>query len=103
MTPNQILWRYNRIMYGGVEKHTTKGEWLHIRKYENGDLRCTNCKKWLNPEKPEEAKEIIYSKRGQPLHSSRYCPVRSAYMASLCMYAKFHGARRRRVEQAKRY
>lgn len=104
MTPNQILWRYRRIMEAEPPKHTTNGEWLHIRKYELGDRRCTNCKKWLDPtgeRYPLEAKEIRYSKRGQMIHKN--CPVRSPYVATLSMFAKFHGARRKRVDQAKRY
>lgn len=74
--------------------------YTHKRGYRYGDLHCTNCKKWLNPNRPDEAREIRYGARMNRLHLN--CPVYSPYPATLIMFSKFHGARGR-VNEVPRY
>jgi hypothetical protein len=47
----------------------------HIRGYEFGDLRCRSCLKWIDPDDPQESKEIIRDKGLRMRHKD--CPVNS--------------------------
>ena len=76
---------------------------LHQRGYHLGDMRCSNCKKWLNPNDENDVKEIRIGKRGMKLHDKRYCPIYSPYSAVLVMFAKFHSMNRDRLYNIKRY
>jgi hypothetical protein len=105
MTPNQIEWRKRQVMEALQERphHYQNPEHLHRRSYNHGDLRCTHCKKWLNPNIPEEAKEIKIAKRGMRIHSKQYCEVNSPYVAAMVMFAKFRPTRSKRILEIKRY
>lgn len=104
MSPNQIIWRRRMVMEGIQERpHKQDPEWLHRRSYLKGDIRCVNCLKWINPKNPKEAQEIIYGKRGNRIHNPRYCPVNSDYVAAFSTTPKFHGTRRKWLNEVKRY
>ena len=80
---------------------------FHTRGYDKGDLRCIRCRKWLNPNDPQEAKEIQYGKGGKRHHFR--CPVWASYPATLSMVSRQksrlmeNGRRGRSNETAKRY
>lgn len=101
----QLAWRKRQVMQdvSQVAHHYQNPEHLHRRSYDKGDMRCTHCKKWLNPNIPEEAIEMKTGKRGNRRHSKKYCPVNSPYVASMVMFPKFRPARSKRVDNAKRY
>jgi len=105
MSVNQLAWRRRQVMDNimQVPHHYHNPEHLHRRGYDKGDMSCTHCKKWLNPDKPEEAKEIKIAKNGLRMHIRKYCPVYSPYTATLVMFAKFRPSRSKRVAEAKRY
>lgn len=105
MTQNQLASRKRQVMQNLMEvpHHYHNPEYRHRRSYDNGDLRCTHCKKWLHPDKPEEDIEMKSDKRGGRIHSDKYCPVNSPYVARMVMFAKFHPTRSQRVENVKRY
>jgi hypothetical protein len=73
----------------------------HQRGYVFGDLRCCRCLKWLNENIPEEKVEIRYGKGKHRYHDK--CPIYSPYTATLIANPKFHGTRRKLVNNAKRY
>lgn len=75
----------------------------HRRGYEYGDMRCTNCQKWIDPDDPIESIEIFINKAGRRQHDRRFCPVNSPYVATLVRSPKFHGTRRKIVNTAPRY
>lgn len=103
MTPKQIQTRKAWILSGRQQKPHSYHypEHLHRRAYMYGDIRCTNCKLWVDPDNPIEAKVIAYGKNGKRRHKN--CPVRSSYVAAFVMFPKFHGTRKRRLETVKRY
>ena len=105
MTKNQIEWRKRMVMENIQERpHTYQNpEHLHRRSYNKGDMRCTHCKKWLNPNIPEEDIEMRSDKRGGRIHSDGYCPINSPYVARMVKFPKFRPARLKRVDRAKRY
>ncbi len=49
-----------------------------------------NCKKWLNPNNPEELAEIQFGKGNIKLHKRNCCPVNSSYTARLIMSSHHH-------------
>ena len=105
MTENQLASRRRQVMKDTMQvpHHFHNPEHLHRRSYDNGDMRCTHCKKWLNPNIPTEAKEIKIGVRGVRIHKKHYCEVNSPYIAAMVMFAKFRPARSKRVENVKRY
>lgn len=105
MTENQLASRRRQVMEDTMEvsHHYQNPKYRHRRSYEHGDLRCTHCKKWLNPNNPLEAKELTLGRRGTRIHSDQYCPVNSPYVATMVMFAKFRPTRRKRSREAKRY
>lgn len=105
MSEKQMVWRRRQVMQNIAERphHYQNPEHLHRRSYDKGDMRCTHCKKWLNPNILEEAKEIKIGKRGIRIHSKMYCEVNSPYIAAMVMFAKFRPTRSKRVGEAKRY
>lgn len=105
MTPKQIQWRRRQVMENIQEKpHIIRyPEQFHRRAYHKGDMRCVNCKKWINPHNTEEAKEIVYGKRGYRIHNLKYCTVNSDHVAAFSTTPKFHGTRRKWLDAIKRY
>lgn len=79
------------------------GAWLHQRGYHFGDIRCTKCKKWINPKNPFEAIEIKYSPKGKRTHDLRYCTVVGKGVAAFITVARHAPSRRRRLDNVKRY
>ena len=103
MSEKQLAWRKRQVMNAIAEiPHHYKNP-IHRKAYHKGDMRCTHCKKWLNPNIPEEAKEIRIGKRGYRIHDKQYCEVNSPYVAAMIMFAKFRPTRSKRVAQVKRY
>lgn len=76
---------------------------LHHRSYEQGYIRCINCKKWIDPNNPEESKEIEFAGGGKRHHKDRYCPVNSTDPSVFATVPRFHGTRRKRLDAIKRY
>lgn len=105
MTAAQLISRRRQVLKDTmqVSHHFNNPEHLHRRSYDKGDMRCTHCRKWLNPDKPEEDIEMDYDKRGGRIHSDNHCPVNSPYVARMVMFAKFRPARGKRVDSVKRY
>lgn len=105
MTTNQLASRRRQVMKNTMQvpHHFRNPEHLHRRSYDKGDMRCTHCKKWINPNNPLEAKELTLGRRGTRIHSDQYCPVNSPYVATMVKFAKFRPARSQRVENVKRY
>lgn len=105
MTAAQLISRRRQVLESKMQvpHHFNNPEHLHRRSYDHGDLRCTHCKKWLHPDKPEEDIEMKSDKRGGRIHSDKYCPVNSPYVARMVRFAKFRPARGKRVHEAKRY
>ena len=68
----------------------------HARGYANGDLRCSVCLKWLNPDEPEEATEIRYSgSYRRRYHYKQYCTKEKALQpAILVSRARGRGIKR---------
>ena len=105
MTAAQLISRKRQVLEDAMEvpHHYQDSKYRHRRSYENGDLRCTHCKKWINPNNPLEAKEIKLGRKGMRIHSKQYCEVNSPYVAAMVMFAKFRPTRSQRVDNVKRY
>jgi hypothetical protein len=105
MTAAQIISRRRQVLQDAMEvpHHYRNPKYRHRRSYDHGDLRCTHCKKWLNPNNPEEDIEMDFDKNGGRIHSDNHCPVNSPYVARMVMFAKYRPARSQRVDNVKRY
>lgn len=107
MTPKQLEKRKRTILLGlqigKTHTFSLPDYFTHHRSYLQGYIRCVNCKKWIDPNNPEEAKEILIVGGGRRQHHPLRCPVNSEDPAVFATVPRFHGTRRRRLETIKRY
>lgn len=106
MKPGQIEAR-KRWVLGDKKfrynKNTSNGSALHKRGYDLGDIRCCQCKKWIDPEDPFEAIEIKITPAGKRMHHERYCADNRRGIAYFATVTRSSDARRKRLEYEKRY
>lgn len=76
---------------------------MHRRGYHKGDIRCSACMKWLNPNKPEEAQEIEVRPSGRRVHGKPYCDGIRHGGAMFTTTPRYAPARRKRMEEVFRY
>ena len=101
MSPKQLEMR-KRWLLTGEKSHSYQYVVPPKRRaYEKGDIRCTNCHKWINPHNEEEAQEIRFGKGGKMMHKD--CPVRAINPSQFITRPRFHGTRRKWLALVKRY
>jgi len=108
MTLNQIRARKKWILGNEKQRRISPRQqnafWLHQRGYHKGDIRCTRCDKWINPENPFEAIEIRVTERGKMLHDSRYCKYGSGFgVAAFSTVARSSKSRKSLLDETVRY
>jgi hypothetical protein len=108
MSPKQIERRKEWVLGGRVSKRggrSNYGAFLHQRGYDKGDIRCSRCLKWINPNDWQEAREIEITPSGRRVHGYRYCrsPSSKGGSTNFSTVPKYSGGRRRMVDSAKRY
>lgn len=105
MSPKRLAARKRWILGDHKVKRNTNnhGAWLHARGYHLGDIRCSQCMKWINPENPFEAIEIFISPAGKRYHDKRYCLNPGMGTSTFTTTPHFSGGRRRRLLDVKRY
>lgn len=104
MTPKQLEWRRKQVLerlYYPVSPRCYLN--AHKRGYQYGDIRCIQCKKWIRPSDPEEAKEIKVMARGKRFHDPKYCPTNSIEPSAFSTTPKFHKHRKYWLDTIKRY
>jgi hypothetical protein len=101
MTPSMIQTRIKWIL-GGIQQKTHRYSTNnHQKSYLKGYIHCVKCGVWIHPDDPEDAKKIILGKRGRRMHKD--CLANSSIPAVFSTTPKFHGTRRKWLEQQKRY
>lgn len=108
MKPHQIQARMTWVLGNKTFKRKATSNHamlMHQRGYHKGDIRCTRCDKWLNPNDPEEAKEIKWTPGHKRIHISKYCKYfgNGFGCAVFSTVPRTSPNRKRHVDEAHRY
>ena len=73
----------------------------HECSYILGYIRCTKCKQWVHPDKPEGRKQILITKGGRRIHKD--CPVRAMGGAQFTARPRHRKTKDKLRDACKRY
>ena len=75
----------------------------HVRGYHRGDIRCSKCDKFVNPNNPIETIEIAHTEGGRMFHDKRFCTTNGYGVAFFSLSPRCRRKRGSLNEKCKRY